>query len=104
MTVLKLALFVIFPPDMDETRKKQFAFQSELWGGPERYTPWRGFRLCDEGICLLRFMKQMQRSGWLVCDCSASAMPENVRPPFIKKMELIAHAMVNQVGDRSVAG
>ena len=32
----------LFPPDLQETIAKQFAFQSDTWGGPLRYRPWRG--------------------------------------------------------------
>jgi hemoglobin len=32
----------LFPPDLEETRAKQFAFQSDIWGGPPRYRQLRG--------------------------------------------------------------
>jgi hemoglobin len=88
----------LFPPDLGETRDKQFAFQSDLWGGPVRYRPWRGFPAMRARHLPFAIGRD-EAATWLACmraAVAASAMPEAVRPVFLQRMEMIAGAMVNR--------
>jgi hemoglobin len=92
------AIRALFPPDLHETAEKQFAFQSEFWGGPARYSAWRGHpRLRARH---LPFAIDAAAAGeWLRCmreAVEASAMPPEHRPRFLRQMELTAAAMVNR--------
>src|SRR5688572_11785090 len=88
----------LFPPDLADTAAKQLAFQSEFWGGPARYTPWRGHpRLRARHLPFPIGVAQAE--AWLACMAAAvaaSAMPEAVREPFLAQMRRIAYAMINQ--------
>lgn len=88
----------LFPPDLQETRDKQFAFQSDFWGGPVRYRPWRGFPRLRARHLPFAIGPDEART-WLACmqeAVAASAMPEAARPVFLLRMEQIAGAMVNR--------
>ncbi len=92
----------LFPEDFAETLQKQFAFQSEFWGGPARYSPWRGHpRLRARHLPFTIGMPEA--TAWLACmeaAVAASAMSEAMRPMFLERMRAIAMAMINQpVGD-----
>jgi hemoglobin len=88
----------LFPPDLDPVRAKQFAFQSEFWGGPPRYTPWRGHpRLRQRHLPFAIGVAEAE--AWLACmeaAVAASAMPPAVRPRFLEQMRKTAYAMINQ--------
>jgi hemoglobin len=88
----------LFPPDLEETRAKQFAFQSLFWGGPDRYTPWRGHpRLRARHLPFPIGVAEAE--AWLACMEAAvaeSRMPEAVRAPFLTQMRKTAYAMINQ--------
>lgn len=88
----------LFPPDLAETRAKQFAFQSEFWGGPARYTPWRGHpRMRARHLPFP--IRQADKEVWLACMEAAvetSAMPAACRSPFLDRIRLVAEAMVNR--------
>lgn len=87
----------LFPPDLDETKAKQFAFQSDFWGGPVRYAPWRGHpRLRARHLPFA--IDPAAAETWLACmqaAVDASAMPEAVRAAYMDRMRQIAMAMVN---------
>lgn len=91
----------LFPPDLAETRAKQFAFQSQFWGGPARYTPWRGHpRLRARHLPFA--IGQAEADVWMACmsaAVAASAMPEPLRAPFLERMRQTAQAMINQPRD-----
>ncbi len=91
----------LFPPELIETEEKQFAFQSEFWGGPERYSPWRGHpRLRARHMPFA--IDQAAADVWMSCMQEAvahSAMPTEYRETFLQRMRLTAQAMIN----RSVA-
>jgi hemoglobin len=88
----------LFPPDLSETRAKQFAFQSEFWGGPKRYSPWRGHpRLRARHLPFA--IGQAEADAWMACmraAVAASAMPLEVRPAFLAQVERTATAMINR--------
>lgn len=90
----------LFPPDLVETRAKQFAFQSEFWGGPARYTPWRGHpRMRARHLPFP--IGPADKEVWLECMTAAieaSAMPAASRGPFLARLRLVAEAMVNRPG------
>ncbi len=92
------AIASLFPPTMDETRAKQAAFQSEFWGGPARYSPWRGHpRLRARHLPFP--IGPAEAREWLRCmreAVAASAMPEQQRPMFLMQMERTAAAMINR--------
>ena len=87
----------LFPPDFTDTVKKQFAFQSEFWGGPPRYSSWRGFpRLRARHLPFV--IRQQDADTWMSCMRQAvqhSDMPEQHRSYFLRRMSLTANAMVN---------
>jgi hemoglobin len=91
----------LFPPDLTETEAKQFAFQSEFWGGPVRYSPWRGHpRLRARHLPFA--IDQLAADVWMSCMVAAvehSAMPSEYRPAFIERMRLTAQAMINRSSD-----
>ncbi len=94
----------LFPADLAETRQKQFAFQSEFWGGPKRYSPWRGHpRLRARHIPFP--IGQAEADAWMDCmraAVAASAMPAGAREAFLGQVGRTATAMINQYdGDGS---
>jgi hemoglobin len=88
----------LFPPDLDETRAKQLAFQRMFWGGEDRYTPWRGHpRLRARHLPFAIGVSEAET--WLACMAAAvaaSRMPEPARAPFLEQMRKTAYAMINQ--------
>jgi hemoglobin len=88
----------LFPADLAETILKQFAFQSEFWGGPARYSPWRGHpRLRARHLPFAIGLAEART--WLACmegAVAASAMPEALRPVFLERMRATAMAMINR--------
>jgi hemoglobin len=88
----------LFPPDLIETEEKQFAFQSEFWGGPTRYSPWRGHpRLRARHMPFA--INQAAADKWMACMEEAvehSAMPTEYRETFLQRMRLTAQAMINR--------
>ena len=88
----------LFPPDLDATQQKQFAFQSEFWGGPARYSPWRGHpRLRARHMPFP--IDQSAADTWMACMAEAvahSAMPSEHRENFLERMRLTAQAMINR--------
>ncbi len=86
------------PPELEETQRKQFAFQSEFWGGPARYSPWRGHpRLRARHLPFAIGLPEAD--AWLACmraAVAASGMPEACRPAFLEQVSKTAYAMVNQ--------
>jgi hemoglobin len=93
----------LFPPDRQETLEKQFAFQSEFWGGPARYSPWRGHpRLRARHMPFP--IGPAEAAEWLRCmheAVHASAMPTQHRATFLERMALTAQAMINRGPDGS---
>ena len=93
---------VLFPPGVgepdSETLRKQFAFQSDFWGGPVRYQPWRGHpRMRMRHLPFA--IDQDAADTWIACMTAAveaSAMPLAVRSAFLGKMRDIAQAMMNR--------
>jgi hemoglobin len=90
----------LFPAELAETARKQFAFQSEFWGGPVRYSPWRGHpRLRARHLPFA--IDQAAAGEWMRCMGEAvahSAMPEEHRAAFLERMRLTAQAMINRAG------
>ena len=88
----------LFPPTMDDTAAKQFAFQSEFWGGPVRYSPWRGHpRLRARHLPFA--IDQVAADTWMACMAAAvaaSSMPSTCHAPFLDRMRLTAQAMINR--------
>ena len=88
----------LFPPDLSETEQKQFAFQSEFWGGPVRYSPWRGHpRLRERHLPFA--IDQAAADTWMACMAEAvahSAMPSEHREAFLERMRMTAQAMINR--------
>ncbi len=88
----------LFPPDLDETLRKQFAFQSDFWGGPVRYQPWRGHpRLRARHLPFA--IDQTAADEWMRCMTEAvahSAMTEGYRASFLERMRMTAQAMINR--------
>ena len=92
------AIAFLFPPDFEETEAKQFAFQSEFWGGPVRYSPWRGHRRLRPRH-LPFAIDQAAADTWMSCmeaAVAASAMPTEYRSKFLERMPLTAQAMINR--------
>ena len=91
----------LFPPDLDETQAKQFAFQSEFWGGPVRYSPWRGHpRLRARHLPFP--IGRSEAETWMACMTEAvahSAMPSEHRAAFVQRMRMTAEAMINRDDD-----
>ena len=91
-------LAALFPADLEETMRKQFAFQSEFWGGPVRYSPWRGHpRLRARHLPFPIGLAQAET--WLTCmhqAVLASAMPVALHGPYLGQMARTAYAMINQ--------
>ncbi len=87
----------LFPSDLEETFARQFAFQSEFWGGPARYTPVRGHpRLRARHLPFP--IRVEDAETWMDCmtaAVTASAMPEDRRAMFLERMRQIAVGMVN---------
>ncbi len=92
----------LFPPGLDqpdsETFRKQFAFQSDFWGGPVRYAPWRGHpRMRMRHLPFA--IDQAAADTWIACMTAAvevSGMPAEARPAFLSQMRAIAQAMINR--------
>ena len=87
----------LFPPDLEETTKKQAAFQRMFWGGPDDYTPWRGHPRM-RGRHLAFVIGRAEGEVWLSCmreAVAASTMPLAMREPFLERMAQIANAMIN---------
>lgn len=88
----------LFPPDLIETTHKQFAFQSEFWGGPVRYSPWRGHpRLRARHLPFA--IGQSEADEWMRCmtaAVAASSMPSEHRSAFLERMRMTAQAMINR--------
>lgn len=88
----------LFPPDRDETFRKQLAFQRMFWGGPDTYTPWRGHpRMRARHLPFP--ITQAAADVWMGCMQAAvadSAMPADLQPVFIKRLLDVAQAMINQ--------
>jgi hemoglobin len=96
--IARSAIAQLFPDDLGETLEKQFAFQSEFWGGPVRYSPWRGHpRLRARHLPFP--IDQAAADTWLACMREAvehSAMPVEHRAAFLERMRLTAQAMINR--------
>lgn len=94
----------LFPPSVgeagSETFRKQFAFQSDFWGGPVRYAPWRGHpRMRARHLPFP--IDQAAADAWMGCMTAAvevSAMPMEVRADYLRQIRNIAQAMINQPG------
>ena len=92
----------LFPPGVgeadSETFRKQFAFQSDFWGGPLRYQPWRGHpRMRMRHLPFA--IDQAAADTWMACMTAAveaSAMPTEMRPIFLAQMRNIAQVMINR--------
>ncbi len=88
----------LFPPELEETYQKQFAFQSEFWGGPARYTTWRGHpRLRARHMPFAIGLPEAE--AWLACmraAVDASLMPAAAREGFLAQVTRTAFAMINQ--------
>ena len=88
----------LFPPELDETQAKQFSFQSEFWGGPVRYSPWRGHpRLRARHLPFA--IGRIEAETWMACMTEAvahSAMPTEHRAAFLQRMRMTAEAMINR--------
>lgn len=88
----------LFPPDREETFRKQLAFQRMYWGGRDDYTPWRGHpRMRARHLPFP--INQHAADTWLACMAAAvadSAMPVDLRPLFLERLRQIAVAMINQ--------
>lgn len=92
----------IFPPGVgepgSETFRKQFAFQSDFWGGPVRYLPWRGHpRMRMRHLSFP--IDQAAADTWMACMTAAvevSAMPVEARADYLLQMRNIAQAMINR--------
>lgn len=87
----------LFPSDLEETFARQFAFQSEFWGGPARYMPLRGHpRLRARHLPFPIRVEDAEE--WMTCmraSVAASAMTSDQQELFIERMRQIAMAMVN---------
>jgi len=88
----------LFPPDLDETYRKQLAFQRMYWGGRDDYTPWRGHpRMRARHLPFP--IDPAAAATWMACMSAAvidSAIPPEWREPFLARLNLIAQAMINQ--------
>ena len=96
--ISRSAIAALFPPEMSETEQKQFAFQSEFWGGPARYSSWRGHpRLRARHLPFA--IDQAAADVWMQCMTEAidhSAMPSEHRAAFLQRMRMTAQAMINR--------
>lgn len=92
------AIARLFPPVLEETWRKQFAFQSEFWGGPPRYSPWRGHpRLRARHLPFPIGLPEAET--WMACMRAAvadSQMPAAHRDAFLAQLGRTALAMINQ--------
>ena len=88
----------LFPPEREETFRKQVAFQRMYWGGPDDYTPWRGHpRMRARHLPFP--IGQAEADAWMVCmeqAVAASAMPGAFQAIFLARLRQIAQAMINQ--------
>lgn len=88
----------LFPPEREETFRKQVAFQRMYWGGPDDYTPWRGHpRMRARHLPFP--IGQGEADVWMACmeqAVTASAMPSACHAPFLTRLRQIAQAMINQ--------
>ena len=88
----------LFPPDREETFRKQLAFQRMYWGGPDDYTPWRGHpRMRARHLPFP--IGQTEADAWMACmeqAVAASAMPSAFHDSFLARLRQIAQAMINQ--------
>lgn len=92
----------LFPPGVgapdSETFRKQFAFQSDFWGGPVRYAPWRGHpRMRARHLPFP--IDQAAADTWMACmtgAVEASAMPTALREDYLRQIRNIAQAMINR--------
>lgn len=96
--IARSAIAHLFPPDLTETQAKQFAFQSDFWGGPVRYAPWRGHpRLRARHLPFP--IGRAEAETWMACMTEAvahSAMPTEHRAAFLQRMRMTAEAMINR--------
>jgi len=87
----------LFPSDLDETFRKQLAFQRMYWGGRDDYTPWRGHpRMRARHLPFP--IDQAAAATWMACMSAAvadSAMPREWREPYLARLNQIAQAMIN---------
>ena len=98
-------LIPIFPPDLTQSRAKQWAFFVEYFGGPAHYTN-------TYGNAFLRFKHRKakigfpERDAWMSCLLEAlaetGASPELVTA-VQQKVQGLADAMVNHHPDRKDA-
>jgi hemoglobin len=88
----------LFPPEREETLRKQLAFQRMYWGGPDDYTPRRGHpRMRARHLPFP--IGQAEADAWMVCmeqAVAASAMPGAFQAIFLARLRQIAQAMINQ--------
>ena len=91
-------IVALFPPDLDETFRKQLAFQRMYWGGRDDYTPWRGHpRMRARHLPFP--IDQAAAATWMACMSAAvadSAIPPEWRKPFLARLDQIAQAMINR--------
>jgi hemoglobin len=91
-------LAALFPPDLEETYRKQLAFQRMFWGGGDEYTPWRGHpRLRARHLPFP--IAQPQAEAWMAAmgaAVAASAMPADLRAGFLARLGQVAQAMINR--------
>lgn len=92
------AIAHLFPPDTEETLRKQLFFQRMYWGGPDDYTPLRGHpRMRARHLPFP--IGRAEAEAWMGCmeeAVAASAMPPDLRPVFLARLRQIAQAMINQ--------
>ncbi len=92
------AIAHLFPPDTEETLRKQLYFQRMYWGGPDDYTPLRGHpRMRARHLPFP--IGPAEAEAWMGCMEAAvadSAMPADLRPVFLARLRQIAQAMINQ--------
>lgn len=88
----------LFPPDREETFRKQLAFQRMYWGGRDDYTPWRGHpRMRARHLPFP--IDQGAADAWMACmtaAVAASAMPTELHQPYLARLRQIAQAMINR--------
>lgn len=93
-------LRALFPSDLDETFRKQLAFQRMYWGGRDDYTPWRGHpRMRARHLPFP--IDQAAAEAWMTAMAAAvaeSAMPVELRQAYLARLGQIAQAMINQPG------
>jgi hemoglobin len=92
------AIAHLFPPEREETFRKQLAFQRMYWGGPDDYTPWRGHpRMRARHLPFP--IGQAEADTWMQCmeqSVAASLMPPHYHAAFLARLRQIAQAMINQ--------